>query len=495
MAKRARNPFDYTAAVNSPAEYVGRASMRSRLESLIQGDRSLPLISVTGPRRMGTTSTLNLALHRWREHGRKAVYVDLRAISEIDGDNVLVPRILSELHIEAVHGERWWGRIDSAIPPFVLALDEFDLVQGHHAHSFMSWLVHGLPSYLGLAAYRHRDESPCPLLGIIVGSRQSLFDIERATECIDSPWYTNFTNLRLEPLSRKEAIEMVVRSSEGAGCSLKKEAPWIVRFAGTWPFFLKLACHYVFEHKMGSEHTVVRKTSRQHLEEQIIIDAAPILENMWGWFSPRQCDILSNLTSWQSFDKEWRVDPDVSSLIGQGILSKTRNRLVYPCELFRTYFIRKGDILTGHSVPSRDASLSSIAESLSRLGTCVTELANWDDSEERHIQEIAYVILRSQYYRVRREVHTSDGPKRAYRCDLHVEDCDVVVEVKRVRNSTHALRLQAEMNDDIIGYRQNHHDQRIVFLVWDSDRHIGDREYFRQTYEEKDRLLRIVFVP
>ncbi len=446
---------------------------------------------------MGTTSTLNILLHEWCKQGIIGVYIDLRTLPKIDADRTLAPRILSELHMEPISGRKWWTHIHSRVPKFVLALDEFDLVQGPMAHSFMSWLVTSLPFYLQLGGNRPFKPRPSPILGIILGSHQSLFDIERALECIDSPWYNHFACVRLQPLSYNEAFELVHTISTNAGCSLRREASWIVKFAGTWPFFLKLACHYVFEHKLGSEHAAIAKSARLRLEQQIMEDALPFLDNLWAWFSPRQCDLLTNLSAWQEFDNQWRNDPDVASLLGQGILKTVRHGLQYSSELFRTYFanMKQDETLVGHSMPSRESALSSIAKTLSRLGTCTSELTHWDDSKETSIQEIAYVMLRSQYDRVRREVHTSDGPKRAYRSDLHVEDVDIVVEVKRIRNSAHAASLQAELNDDIIGYRQKNVGGGIVFVIWDSERYIRDRDYFRQAYEGKDRLLRLVFVP
>jgi hypothetical protein len=74
MKKRLTNPFDYTSPVDNPTDYVGRTAMRSRLESLILRGGRMFWISVTGPRRMGTTSTLNVALHKCRSQNARSVY-------------------------------------------------------------------------------------------------------------------------------------------------------------------------------------------------------------------------------------------------------------------------------------------------------------------------------------------------------------------------------------------------------------------------------------
>jgi hypothetical protein len=122
-------------------------------------------------------------------------------------------------------------------------------------------------------------------------------------------------------------------------------------------------------------------------------------------------------------------------------------------------------------------------------------LDEWRDETEERIQQVVYMILRAQFERVVREKHVARGPEREYRCDIVIEDAGVFVEVKRVRNREHAHKLQAEIHDDIIGYRIGDASRRVVFVVWDRERHIHDRDYFCSVYERSDPYVRIVVAP
>ena len=132
---------------------------------------------------------------------------------------------------------------------------------------------------------------------------------------------------------------------------------------------------------------------------------------------------------------------------------------------------------------------------MGQLGTCVAELHGWDDSSEKAIQDVAYVMLRSQYPKVRREPHAAHGPKRNYRCDLLVQDVDVIVEVKRVRSISHSASLQGELNDDLAGFQSAYPAYGVVFLIWDRERYTADRDLFVSAFEEKHQRVRVVFVP
>jgi ActR/RegA family two-component response regulator len=147
------------------------------------------------------------------------------------------------------------------------------------------------------------------------------------------------------------------------------------------------------------------------------------------------------------------------------------------------------------NVPSEQHALELIADSLSNFGTCAQALSNWDDGTEKAVQDVAYVMLRSQYKTVRREVTVAPGPKRAFRCDLLVEDVNVIVEVKRIRSPDHARSIQAELNDDIAGYLGSEREYQIVFLIWDRERHMADRVLFLDAFERRNPYVRVVFAP
>ena len=218
-----KNPFDYTSPVETSAEYVGREIQLNRLKSLILNKQETPFISITGPRRMGTTSTLKLLLSLWSRRGINTVYIDLRTLNQPINRNFLIKNILSSLSINwDAESEKPWKKIDKIIPNFAFAIDELDIIQGPDAHDTLTHLV-TLMHFLQLSNLENENERN-PVRGVVLGSRQSLFDIERGIECIDSPWYNTFKSFRLQPLSKSGALALVSEPSMAAGCSLKSEA-------------------------------------------------------------------------------------------------------------------------------------------------------------------------------------------------------------------------------------------------------------------------------
>jgi len=450
---------------------------------------------------MGTTSTLNVFLEEAKRLGRKTVYIDLRSLSKPITATGVWSSLLLELgyetdgNIKALY--ETIRSADAVIPPLALAIDEFDLVQSTEAHSLLTRLTGILPSIIEASHLMNNNANIEHSLTVLIGSRQSLFDIERATQCIDSPWYQMYQTLNLRPIGKKDAMRLVLEPSTSAGTPLDDESSWLIKFAGTWPFFLKLACHHAFQYKHDSAMKRLNMRSRRAVEESVWEEALPHLDTYWGFLTSRQRDILINLDMWSRSMAESQIDPDTTKLSRDGIVRTVGDRVNYTCDLFSTYFSKKHDDepLLGHAMSTADSALISIAETLSRLGICASELSQWDDSTEKNIQEISYVVLRSQYQRVSRERHAGEGPRRDYRCDLRVDDVDVLVEIKRVRSLDHVPKIQVEINDDLAGYRSQKPNQRIVFLIWDRQRYIADREYFRDTYETKDKNVRIVFAP
>jgi hypothetical protein len=67
------NPFIYTSSAATDTEYVGRDDVRAWVTQAV---RSKARLAISGRHRMGTTSTLNLALYQARQSGLPSAYVD-----------------------------------------------------------------------------------------------------------------------------------------------------------------------------------------------------------------------------------------------------------------------------------------------------------------------------------------------------------------------------------------------------------------------------------
>jgi len=382
---------------------------------------------------------------------------------------------------------------------FCIAIDEFDLIKGADAHNILGFLSQHLPMMLDVMQKDRKstqEHNPIEYRAII-GSRLSLFDIERAVECIDSPYYHQFHVFRLAPLTVQDAHVLVASPIHGQAVSLKSEAKWLIRYAGTWPVFLKLACHHALQTKIELEGMQLSKQQRLSVEQRVWEDGIEILNHLWVQLTSRQRDLLVNLDTWSLTGDSWRFDPDWTAILRDGLCRSFRGKISYACELFQHYFkdLQRQEPINGHSTPPGESILDLVATTLRRVGACTNSLSSWDDTEEKSIQDVVFMILRSQFDHTSREVHISKGPKREYRCDLLIEDYAVIVETKRIRSQSHANSVQAEIHDDIVGYRQSGKDYKLVFFIWDKNHFIADRVYFADKYQSENHFLRIVFAP
>lgn len=487
------NPFAYTQPVRDPQMYAGRPEIKRRLAEWLQPGA---LVSITGPRRMGTTSTLHLMLETWATRNVRSVYIDLRGMAYPISANGLRSAILRELGLKA---DGVVGDIPistSSLEPFALGVDEFDLAQGPHSRDVLTFLTMVLSGELDFC--NEALGGPTGILrGLYLGSRNSLFDIERAEECVGSPWFHLFHNVRLQPLSPDDGFRLVCRQAEAAGAPLEHDAPWLIRYAGTWPFFLKLAAHHAFERHVGTTGGRLAKRDRAAVEECVYEEAAPYLDGYWRDLSSRQRDLLANLRTWRAPNDDMATEPDVIHLARDGILRRRGTHAKFSCELFRAFFAaaHRHEALAGHSRPSGDDAFRDVIDCLAQCGACVAAMTSVPTDTEQRLQEIVHVMLRSRFTNVAREAHVARGGKREYKADFYLEDFDIVIEIKRVRNKRHAGLIQAEINDDLVGYTDSHPSRYVAFLIWDDRQHVGDRRYFIDKYERIRSTARILFAP
>ena len=282
-----KNPFDYTSPVQSSGAYFGLSAVQKRLAGWHSPDTR---ISVTGSRRLGTTSTINMMAETVAEQDTSVVYLDLRLLPRPVTASSVASEILARLGYQATTGNpsrNLTQIIQSAnepVGPLVLVLDEFDLVDGADVHVLLGLLVFVLPNGIELLNRRHNAKSNTT---IFIGSRRSLFDLERAVQCIDSPWYQSFRTLNLRPLDKKEATRLISESSSLGGVPLVNEAAWLIAFGGTWPFYIKLASHYAFEAKQHTHAGRLSRRDRGTVEERVWEEALPHLASYWAALSSR----------------------------------------------------------------------------------------------------------------------------------------------------------------------------------------------------------------
>lgn len=323
------NPYNYTSPIIDSSNYIGRSDVKAEINAVLRSQHGYG-ISISAQRRMGTTSTLNLALGLARDEGWEVTYIDLRTLQHPINLNVLEEAIIrrGNLSKESVKPTD----LDSYFrgnKPILLAIDEFDIVEQTNVHAILGRLSH----YLN-GQYIYNDISR---IIIMIGSQKSLYEMEGDT-IHWSPLSNNYSHISLQPLTFSEAKQLVCVPSTDHRRSLELDSTWLIRFAGRWPFFLTIACHHAFALKASKNLKRFRPNERAYLEEQIWERALPHLDALWAGMNARQREIVSNPRKCNYSAGDSRFDRDIRALIKDGLCIVNKASLEYASVLFQQYF-------------------------------------------------------------------------------------------------------------------------------------------------------------
>jgi hypothetical protein len=259
--------------------------------------------------------------HSARLRGLKTVSVDMRTIRSHQFSQALAKELCRQLGISPPKGRAFqalYSHVEAYEGPGVLVtLDEMDVVAPERIHDILSKFAH-----LNWGV-RHRVTSRFELC---IGSRRPLMELERGGDP-GSPHSNQFHNIDLMPLDFADAARLICEPSTMAGRSLASETKWLVRFAGTWPFYLKLACHYAFGQKPSTRP--LKKKDRDTIEEIIWAEAYRYLALEVSLMSPQERDAVLNISKWNP-----RPHPITFFLLSNGYASWSGKHLRPSCILF-----------------------------------------------------------------------------------------------------------------------------------------------------------------
>ena len=248
-----KNPYLNRLPVRDPARFYGR---RREIRRILEGLSADPpqSFSLVGDRRIGKSSTLHQIRHpavlaagvpeavhrtlRLRYHDFQAgVPADepafLAFLAGEIADALETPRPPTASRDSVVGLLRQADRDGLRL---VLMWDEFEVVTRHKA------LDLDVYSFLRSLAQNHR-------LAFVTASGRDLRTVCHSAQVADSPFFNVFQTVRLRPLSRAEAAALVTEPSAAAGLPLAPHADWVLdELAGTFPFFVQIACAALFEH-------------------------------------------------------------------------------------------------------------------------------------------------------------------------------------------------------------------------------------------------------
>lgn len=268
-----QNPYVHRGMISDPEAFFGRQKELARLYALLAEMQS---VSVVGERRIGKSSLLYCA-HFSQIQARVPVYdFTSHVFAYLDLTKLVKPtptaflrylleglrhadERLSRLQLKQKVGpEEFEDFIDKVngkgLRP-VFLLDEFDIVARVEEFDltffdFLRSLANG------------RD------LAFVTASTRRLMELCHAS-VMSSPFFNIFAAIPLGVLERDEALKLIKEPSNRASCSLAEEVDFLLELAGRHPFFLQIACFYLFEAKVrgeGVDHDHVTKLFKEEAD-------------------------------------------------------------------------------------------------------------------------------------------------------------------------------------------------------------------------------------
>jgi hypothetical protein len=148
-------------------------------------------------------------------------------------------------------------------------------------------------------------------------------------------------------------------------------------------------------------------------------------------------------------------------------------------------------------LPTPAASLTGLMRILRRVRECC-QYVQAPPSNEREVQDILWIMLRSQYDRVDREDTLPRFGAKTYKPDFGIPDLQTLIEVKFVGAKTDVGSIQEEILADVPGYLSEAARARftgIVELVYDHAHKLRDPRKFVEDLRKVDGILDVIVVP
>jgi len=300
------NPFTYGNPISDPARFFGRrAEVEQVYTRLLNAE--FESSSIVGERRTGKTSLLNYIAHPSTAgaHGLDParylfVYADLQMVDQKTTPTRFWARLLRRIGRKIKDGELkaefkqaseqeeidnytlddLFYLTDERNLHFVLLLDEFENVTANT--NFGTDFFYGLRAL----AIHHN-------LALITASRQELVALCHSDAVRASPFFNIFANINLSAFNEEEARELLEQSLEGTGvCFTPTELTLLFEIAGTHPYFLQIAAHFLVA---AHARRMAAQQRKQFLLRKFKEEAEPSLADYWHHSDDSDKIVLSAL--------------------------------------------------------------------------------------------------------------------------------------------------------------------------------------------------------
>lgn len=314
MSITVRNPFTYGNPISDPSRFFGREREITQIFNRLC-NVELESSSLVGERRIGKTSLLSyIARPEVRQaHGLDpdayfVVYQDLQIPSLAASPTKLWQRLLQQIarqcpddeinqRIETIRKSNENGTGNDEMDNFVL--DElFDLIDEKDMHVIFLFdefeTITDNPNF-GIDFYNGmRSLAIHHNLAIITASRHELIELCQSEEIRASPFFNIFATISMRLLSEEDARQLIDAYLADSGVSFTDAEIGTVRIiSGCHPYFLQVACHFLFE----SYRTALGPNARlTFMRARFREEATPHLGDFWRVSNDHEKIVLTAIT-------------------------------------------------------------------------------------------------------------------------------------------------------------------------------------------------------
>lgn len=227
------NPFTQRGTIRDPDQFFGR---EAKLNQIFDRLKTMQSVSVVGERRIGKSSLLYHVSQTGRQRLGTDVHIAYTDLPDVTDEPSFYRRVCQELGAEG----RSYSDLERAVRDrkVVACLDEFEKVAGQPV--FSRGFFDTLRSLVQSGNFV-----------LIVATQHSLADLCRSGQIATSPFWNIFARVDLGLFAQKEAEDFIHTRFGAAGVSVsEEEVARVLQLAGSFPFFLQLACYHLFEVKV-----------------------------------------------------------------------------------------------------------------------------------------------------------------------------------------------------------------------------------------------------
>ena len=146
-------------------------------------------------------------------------------------------------------------------------------------------------------------------------------------------------------------------------------------------------------------------------------------------------------------------------------------------------------------IPQVIPSLENLISTLRRFRECCQYIQNPPQSE-KEVQDILWIMLRSQYERLEREETLPKFGTKSYRPDFGIPDLGVLIEVKYIGDKTSVPTIQEGILGDLPGYlNQATRYNGTIEFVYDYAHKLRDPRKFIEDLRKIDEILDVLVIP